>query len=97
MKPRGVDAMDESAGDAPTTAPTPLLPMSPDLIHDELDSVICVLLKHKERLNRGLPGIDPEADERFTLDGVMTELIGEVMYCAGKLENLARTLSNSGA
>ena len=81
--------------DGSTSAPTGFMPMSPDCVHDELVSVVQLLQKHIARLNDGLPGIDKPGDPE-ALGPLLTELVGEVYYAAGKLETLARVLNGEG-
>lgn len=81
--------------DESTSQPSLLLPVSPDLLHDEMRSVQKILEKHIQRLNAGLPGIDGPSTEggEAALAAVLKEMVGELYYGASKLESLARVLN----
>jgi len=70
------------------------LPVSPDNIHEELESVEKLVKKWREAVGKGLPGIDiPTQDAEAKLDAFMRQLTGELILVAGKCQNLAVVLS----
>jgi len=68
-----------------------MLPVSPDLIHDELESAKKILEKWIEKVKAGLPVVDNPGDE-MQLDLFIRELCGELRVCAGKCGNLSEVL-----
>lgn len=86
---------EEEEAETATSSPSVLLPVSPDLLHDEMRSVQKLLEKHIKRLNAGLPGVDrPEGEGGgISLEAILKEMVGELLYGASKLESLARVLN----
>jgi hypothetical protein len=71
-----------------------VLPVSPDLIHEELQGTINILTKWLDAVNKGVPGVDiPGPDVEEALDNFLRELTGELLLAAGKAHNLAVVLS----
>lgn len=68
-----------------------MLPVSPDLISEELESAKKTLEKWLEKVNAGLPVVDQPGDEH-QLDLFVRELCGELRIVAGKCGNLAEVL-----
>jgi|WetSurMetagenome_2_1015567.scaffolds.fasta_scaffold08238_3 hypothetical protein len=70
------------------------MPVSPDLVHEELESIIKIVSKWRDAVNTGVPGVDiPGADAEEALDNFLRELVGELLLAAGKTHNLALVLA----
>jgi len=70
------------------------LPIHPDNIHAELEHIEKVITKWRERISKGLPGIDiPTTDAEEKLDAFFREFTGELLFAAGKCQNMAVILS----
>jgi hypothetical protein len=81
-----------AGGEAEEDVPSAALPLSRGLIRTELEAVRSTLGHHIQRLAGGLPSATPERSAE-QLNAMLTELVGELMYSAAKLEALARTLN----
>lgn len=64
-----------------------MLPISPDVLYDELESIQKVVVKWKERVKQ-IPGVDTPGSEE-ELQAFIRELCGELMLSAGKSEGIA--------
>jgi hypothetical protein len=74
--------------------PSMTLPVTPDNIHAELEHVETMVQKWREVVGKGIPGIDiPVQDAEARLDAFMRQFTGELLFMAGKLQNLAVVLS----
>lgn len=70
------------------------LPVHPDNIYNELDSVEKLVAKWREAVGNGLPGIDkPAQDAEARLESFLMQMTGEMMLAAGKLQNLSMVLA----
>lgn len=70
------------------------LPVHPDHVHEELESVEKIVGKWRARVNDGIVGIDlPGADAEEKLEAFLRELTGELYFVAGKCHNLATILT----
>jgi len=70
------------------------LPITPDNIHTELEHVEQIVKKWREFVGTGIPGIDmPAQDSEAKLDSFLRQFTGEMLYVAGKCQNLAVVLS----
>lgn len=70
------------------------LPIHPEVIHKELEQIEAIVMKWRERIGRGIPGIDlpsPHAEESFDL--FFRQFTGELLFIGGKCNNLALILS----
>jgi hypothetical protein len=76
--------------------PSMTLPVTPDNIHAELESVEAIVKKWREYIGKeGIPGIDkPAQDAEAKLDSFLRQFTGEILFTAGKLQNLAVVLSD---
>jgi len=76
--------------------PSMTLPVTPDNIHAELESAKAIVEKwHKYIGDEGIPGIDkPTQDAEAKLDSFLRQFTGELLFTAGKLQNLAVVLSD---
>lgn len=71
-----------------------LMPISADVLYDEIESAEKLLAKWKGILNEGLPGLDiPASDAEVKFEAVMREMTGELFLASGKLQNLAVILA----
>lgn len=71
-----------------------VLPITPDNIHTELEHVEAVVKKWREFVGNGIPGIDmPAQDAEAKLDAFLRQFTGEMLFTAGKLQNIAVVLS----
>lgn len=71
------------------------LPISPDNIHKELEHVEEVVTKWKVFVGNGIPGVDiPAQNAEEKLDMFLRQFTGELLYAAGKLQNVAMVLSD---
>ena len=80
--------------------PDTTLPLDPDTIHDELESVVKLVQKHINLLNAGLPVIDADKGvhgDEYELDKRLKMMVGELMLASGKLENVARLINGEVA
>lgn len=68
------------------------LPLSADLIHDEIKSAKDILGRWEARLVAGIPGVDLPASEDETLQFIR-ELTGELLVVANKMQGLSVILS----
>lgn len=76
------------------TDPVLMLPITPDNIHSELESVEAVVRKWREFVGQGIPGIDiPTSDAELKLDTFLRQFTGELLFVSGKLNNIAMVLS----
>ena len=74
--------------------PSMTLPVTPDNIYEELKSAERVVAKWRESVGKGIPGVDVlTSDAEAQLDAYMRQLTGELLFVAGKLQNLAVVLS----
>lgn len=88
----------EGSGDQDADVPSPevgavgVLPVSPTLVVEELDSAIRLLQRHRARFVQMQNGELPE--DRLT--PVVVEAVGEFLYASAKMESLARVLNGEG-
>lgn len=78
--------------DPDVVEPLGVLPVSPALLVDELDSAIRLLTKHRARFALVQQGTLSETQ----INATAVEAIGELLYLASKVESLARTLNGEG-
>jgi len=65
-----------------------ILPVSPDVIHSELEAAQAIISKWREAVSQGIPGVDtPAGDEAFTR--FLTEMCGELLLVSAKCQALA--------
>lgn len=70
------------------------LPVHPDNIYNELDSVEKLVAKWREAVGKGLPGVDqPAQDAEAKLESFLMQMTGEMMLASGKLQNLSMILA----
>lgn len=70
------------------------LPIDPENIYTELESIEKVVTKWRALVGKGLPGVDlPAADAEEKLDAFLRQLTGELLFVSGKCNNLAVILS----
>ena len=70
------------------------LPISGDNIHEELSHVEKIVTTWRMSVDKGIVGVDtpaPDAEEKLEL--YLRQLTGELLFAAGKLQNLAVLLS----
>ncbi len=80
--------------DAPASAGVAMgvLPVSPLMVVEEIDSVIRLLQRHRARFEELQHGEVPEA----RLAPVVVEAVGEFLYASAKLESLGRVINGEG-
>jgi hypothetical protein len=90
----GVEDETPQGASSPLGAGLPLgvLPVSPTLVVDEIDSVVRLLQRHRARFAQVQSG--ELVEERLT--PVVVEAVGEFLYASAKLESLARVLNGEG-
>ena len=70
------------------------LPISPDVLHNELESARAIMEKWTQLVSKGIPGVDvpasPEASERF-----LRELVGELQLVSGRCDTVVEVLSGA--
>lgn len=72
-----------------------MLPISKEVLGDEIALAQKVLTKWQQRLEQGVPGIDfPVADEVAT-ELFVRELVGELLMLAGKLESIGNVIAGA--
>lgn len=70
------------------------LPIHPDTIHTELEQIEAVVKKWKDRIDKGIVGVDkPAADPEEKLDAFLREFTGEMLFVGGKCNNMALILA----
>jgi hypothetical protein len=71
------------------------LPINPENIHDELESIKKLVDYWESRLKKEpLPGIDiPTSNSEEQLECLLRQMTGELLFIAGKCNNLAVILS----
>lgn len=71
-----------------------VLPINPDVLHEELESVEKLILKWKDRISKGIVGVDlPGANAEEKLEAFLREFSGEMLYVAGKCQLMATITS----
>jgi hypothetical protein len=70
------------------------LPIDPEEIHTELEQIERIATKWRTSVGNGIAGIDlPTADAEEKLDAFLRQFTGELLFLAGKCQNLAVVLS----
>jgi hypothetical protein len=69
-----------------------LLPVSPLMVVEEIDSIIRLLQRHRVRFEQMQSGAVPEA----RLAPVVVEAVGEFLFASAKLESLGRIINGEG-
>jgi hypothetical protein len=70
------------------------LPINPETIYEELQSVEKVVAKWRESIGTGIVGIDkPAPDAEARLEAYMREFVGELLLVSGKCQNMALILA----
>ena len=70
------------------------LPVHPDHIHEELESVEKIIAKWRASVDNGIAGFDlPGSNAEEQLEMFLRHLSGELIYVAGKCQNLAIVLT----
>lgn len=71
------------------------LPLSTPLLLAELQSIEAIIRKHREIIEgEGVPAVDQPGSEA-QVEEFIGELSGELLFVAGKCENIARVLVGS--
>jgi len=67
-----------------------VLPVSPDVIHSELEAARDILNKWIKKVGEdGLPNIDIPGSDEQALGNFLNELVGELQVVSGKCDTLA--------
>ena len=69
-----------------------MLTVSPEVIHNELETAVKVLQKWQEQLGR-IPGVTVPAGDPQAFNLFLMQLIGELRVVSGKCDVLADTLA----
>ena len=70
------------------------LSINPDLMHSELEAIEAVIVKWKDRISKGIVGIDtPAANAEEKLEAFLREFSGEMLYTASKMSAMATIVS----
>lgn len=70
------------------------LPINPETIYEELQSVEKLVAKWRKSIGDGIVGVDkPAPDSEAKLEAYMREFIGELMLVSGKCQNMALILA----
>ncbi len=70
------------------------LPVSADVLHNELESARGILAKWTDIVNNGLPCIDKPANPT-ELDKLLREMCGELQIVSGRCDTLVEVLSGT--
>lgn len=71
-----------------------VLPIHPDLLHSELEGMEAVLKKWRVSIGEGIAGVDlPTANAEEKLENFVRQFIGELLFVAGKAQNMAAILA----
>ncbi len=70
-----------------------VLAISPDQLHTELEVVEALVIKWREAVSKGIPGIDVVTTDDAALVKFITELSGELLLVASKCEALSTIIS----
>ena len=70
------------------------LPVSPDVIHSELEAAEKIISKWREKVSQGIPCVDVPADEE-ALIRFLVEMCGELLLVSGKCQTLAGIVGES--
>lgn len=70
------------------------LPINPETIYEELQSIEGVIAKWRESVGHGIVGVDKAApDAEAKLEAYMREFVGELLLIGGKCQNMALILA----
>ena len=67
------------------------LPITPDVLHNELETARAILDKWTQIVNNGLPGIDTPAPQE-ALDQLIWQMRGELQIVSGRCDTLVEVL-----
>lgn len=70
------------------------LPINPETIYEELQSIEGVITKWRESVGHGIVGVDqavPDAEAK--LEAYMREFVGELLFISGKCQSMALILA----
>lgn len=70
------------------------LPISPDVLHNELEGARSILEKWVKLVGDGLPCIDQPGNPE-QLDQLIRELVGELQIVSGRCDTLVEVLGSS--
>ena len=71
-----------------------VLPINPDSVHEELESIEKIIRKWKDLIDKGIPGVDiPCQDAEAKVDLFLRQFTSELLFVGGKCSNLAILLS----
>jgi len=70
-----------------------MLPVSPEVIHNELETAVAVLQKWQKKMDE-VPGVTIPATDPQALNLFLVQLIGELRVVAGKCDTLSETLTS---
>jgi hypothetical protein len=70
------------------------MPINPDHIHEELESIHKIITKWKNSVSKGIVGVDlPGANAEEKYEKFLREFTGELLFVSGKCQNMAVVLS----
>ncbi len=72
-----------------------MIPISKEVLEEELNLAIRVVTKWKNKLAQGIPGQDLPGNED-ALDEFTRELVAEFLLISGKFETMANVISADG-
>ena len=70
------------------------LPVSPDVLHNELETARSILDKWTKLVDKGVPGVDTPANPE-QLDRFLREMCGELQIVSGRCDTLVEVLGNA--
>jgi len=70
------------------------LPVSPEVMHNELETGIAILKKWQERVEVGIPGVSIPAQDPEALESFLREFVGELQIVSGKCDTLVEALTS---
>jgi hypothetical protein len=72
-----------------------MLPISKEVLGDEIALAQKVLAKWQQRLEQGVPGMDFPATDEVAAELFVRELVGEFLMLAGKLESIGNVIAGA--
>lgn len=74
----------------------PQIPLSKEAMSEEIVSAIRILTKWRDRLDKGIPGIDVAPGDNAALVNFFSELCGELVLVGNKCHSIAEIV-NTGS
>jgi hypothetical protein len=70
-----------------------MIPMSSEVLKEEIVLSMRILTKWQQRIDQGIPGRDLPAMDETAVEAFTRELVAELLVVSGKLENVANIIS----